>query len=180
MEHIYTFDLHSHLNEKNVNPADYFERAQKVGLNAIAITEHADKDPRSAYEKLAEFVPKGMVLIPGSELNSEHGHLLCYGKDKSFYDHEELFADNVPLETILGIVEKNGYLASIAHPWGFNHDSYGFNIGFERIEKLVLTKRIGVETYNGMIGNLSNFIFDTNWVVKPVNFLDFLEKNRVT
>ena len=180
MERIYTLDLHTHLNEKKVKPEDYWQRAQAVGLDVIAITEHADKDPQSAYEKLIEGKPENMVLIPGSELNSEHGHLLCYGKDKRFYSHEELFKFNAPLETILDIVEKNGYLASISHPWGFDYDSFGFTLGFEKIEELVATKKIGVETYNGMIGNLSNFIFDTNWVVRPINFFDFLEKNRVT
>jgi len=180
MKKVITLDLHSHLNEKNVDPFEYWSRVKEVGLDAVAITEHADINPGFAYEKLLETKPKNVVLIPGSELNSEHGHLLCYGKGKEFYDHSELFEKKAPLETILDIVEKNNYIASISHPWGFNYDSFGFNLGFEKLEQLVLSKKIGVETYNGMIGNLSNFIFNTNWIVKPVNFLDFLEKNRLT
>lgn len=179
MERIYTMDLHSHLFEKGTKVKDYWQRVKEVGLDVVAITEHAHLNPRKGYEALLAEKPDNVLLIPGSELNSEFGHLLCYGKGIEFFDHTELFEDKVPVDTVLGIAKKNGYLASISHPWGFNYDSFGFNIGFERLEELVATKEIGVETYNGMIGNLANFIFDTGWVNRPVNFFDFLEKNRV-
>lgn len=180
MEKIFSLDLHTHLHEKGVKPKDYWKRVKEMGLDAVAITEHPQFEPRDAFEKLLELKPKDVLLIPGSELNSEFGHLLCYGKKKDFYDQSELFKKGVAVETVLDIAKRKGYIASISHPWGFDYDSFGFNIGFKKLEELVLSKNIGVETYNGMLGNLSQFIFDTNWVVKPVNFFNFLEKNRLT
>ena len=176
---VYTFDLHSHVNEGKVTAQDYFERAKTVGVDVIAITEHAHIQPKEAFEKLENSVPEGMVLIPGSELNCEYGHLLCYAKDREFFEISDLFVENVKFETCLDIAKQEGLLLSISHPWGFNSDSFGYTLGFEKLEELVFESKIGVEIYNGMIGSIANFIYETGWVKKPVSFLDFLEKNRV-
>lgn len=177
---VFTLDLHSHLNEKNIKVEDYWSRVTELKLDVVAITEHAHFDPKSAYEKLEEKKPEGVVLVPGSELNSEYGHLLSYGKDAEFFELTDLFEENVRLETALDIAKDTGILLSISHPWGFNHDSFGYCVGFEGLEEIVLNNDIGVEIYNGMIGNISNFIFQANWIKKPVSFLDFLQKNRFT
>ncbi|MBI4044195.1 MAG: PHP domain-containing protein [Candidatus Diapherotrites archaeon] len=177
---VFTFDLHSHVNENKVTAQDYFGRAKAVGIDAIAITEHAHIRPKEAFEKLENSVPEGITLIPGCELNCGHGHLLCYGKDKGFFEISDLFLENVKFEACLDIAKQEGLLLSISHPWGFNSDSFGYTLGFEGLEELVFENDIGVEIYNGMIGSIANFIYETGWVKKPVSFLDFLEKNRVT
>ncbi len=175
----YTFDLHSHVNENKVTAKDYFERCVDVGIDVIAITEHADIQPKLAFEKIQHSVPQNILLIPGSELNCEYGHLLAYGKSIEFYELADLFEKNVKFERCLDIAKDAGLLLSISHPWGFNSDSFGYTLGFEKLEELVNEKNVGVEIYNGMIGSLSNYIFEANWVKKPVSFLDFFEKNRV-
>lgn len=176
---VFTLDLHSHRNENNVKPEEYWERVLSLGINAIAITEHADKDSKTAFLALEEKRPLDIVLIPGSELNCEHGHLLAFGKSREFYELKELFEENVKLSRVLDIAKENGLLLSVSHPWGFNNDSFGYKLGFEKLEEILLQENLGVEIYNGMIGNIANFIFETGWVKKPVSFLDFLEKNRV-
>jgi len=176
---IVSLDLHSHRNEKNVSAEEYFSRVKEVGLNAIAITEHADIGPKTAFEILEAGKPEDLVLIPASELNCEYGHLLCYSKSPELFELSDLFVKDVKFETCLDIAKQNGLLLSISHPWGFNSDSFGFTLGFERLEELVRKNDVGVEIYNGMIGNLSNFIFQTGWVKKPISFFEFLEQNRV-
>lgn len=176
---VYTFDLHSHVNENKVTAKDYFARARAVGIDVIAITEHAHIQPKTAFEKLENSMPQGIILIPGSELNCEYGHLLCYAKNKEFFEISDLFVENVKFERCLDIAKQEGLLLSISHPWGFNSDSFGYTLGFEKLEELVFENDVGVEIYNGMIGSIANFIYETGWVKKPVSFLDFLEKNRV-
>ncbi|MBI2598101.1 MAG: PHP domain-containing protein, partial [Candidatus Diapherotrites archaeon] len=108
MEKIFSLDLHTHLHEKGVKPKDYWKRVKEMGLDAVAITEHPQFEPRDAFEKLLELKPKDVLLIPGSELNSEFGHLLCYGKKKDFYDQSELFKKGVAVETVLDIAKRKG------------------------------------------------------------------------
>src|SRR3989338_1853647 len=105
---VYTFDLHSHVNEGKVTAQDYFERAKAVGVDVIAITEHAHIRPKEAFEKLENSAPEGITLIPGSELNCGHGHLLCYGKDKGFFEISDLFAENLEFEHCLDIAKQEG------------------------------------------------------------------------
>ncbi len=38
---------------------------------------------------------------------------------------------------------------------------------------------LGTEAINGMVGQVSFLAFDSNWVNRPRNWLDYLEKNRV-
>lgn len=179
MQNTFTLDLHTHRNEMKVPPREYWGQAERIGIDAIAITEHAHISPREAFEALYPLTPEQKVLIPGAELNTMHGHVLVYAKTPELYEVKELFQKDVSIEKVLEIAKENGFLLTIPHPWGFNYDSFGYNMGIEKLEQLVMGNEIGVEAYNGMIGHLSNFVYGSGIVKKPVNFLDFLEKNRI-
>lgn len=176
---IYTIDFHTHLLEKGMKANDYWKGVARAGLDGVAITEHADCGAKEAYEKLLETKPSGIVLIPGVEVNSNAGHILVYGKNASLYNVKELFEDKVDFEKLIRAVKREGLMLCVAHPWGFGYDSAAYLYGARKLEDIIKGEGLGVEVYNGMIGHLNNFIYESGWIKRPINFCDFLEKNRI-
>jgi predicted metal-dependent phosphoesterase TrpH len=83
-----TIDLHSHTNESDgtLTPAELVTLAKRLGLDALAITDH---DTFAGYEKALPFArTAGLDLVRGIELNSrfkldddsgvQYVHLLAY------------------------------------------------------------------------------------------------------
>ncbi len=175
-----TIDLHTHLNEKNTIPSEYWKRVKLIGLNAVAITEHNYCNPRDAFEKLNKIKPEDVVLIPGIELDTDAGHALVYAKDESLYDEIELFETKVDIERVMEIIKEKNFFLSFSHPYGYENDSVCFLKGTAAAKKLIRKNQCGVEIYNGMISHLSNFLYDSQWIAKPINFFSFLEKNMVS
>ena len=105
--------------------------------------------------------------------------MVAYAEDDRIYEINVLKNNPVRLAELIDAAKENNLLLSIAHPWGFDYDSLGLTLGTNKIEGLIRREFMGVEIYNGMVGYLCNFIYDSGWVKRPVNFLDFLERNRV-
>ena len=171
-------DLHTHLNEKKVDPEKWWEAVTKKKLSVIAITEHVEYDPKSAYEKLVEIKPKNILLIPGMECKTSAGHLLVFGKDKSIYDIPNLQKININIEKALQIVNENNLIASFAHPYGYKGDSTTNQLGEKESKRIMKKYKVGSEYYNGMLGSANGFIFGTQWVKKLYNFFDFVSKSK--
>ena len=176
---IFTIDLHSHLLEKHTKPKEYWKFVKKHGIDIIAITEHAEFKPEKAFEELKKTKPKNMLLIPGMEINSSIGHVLVYAKDERVFDFPEFKKKGIEIEKIIEIAKKEGFVLSIAHPWGFSYDSAAYIMGPKALEKLVKEKEIGIEAFNGMLGQLGDFVYSSRWVSRPMNFFEKLEKNRI-
>ncbi len=177
MKHILV-DLHTHLNEKKVNPKDWWEAVEEKKLSVIAITEHVEYNPREAYEKLLKIKPNSILLIPGMEARTTAGHLLIYGEDKSVYNIAKLQEVNIPIKDALEIIKENNLVASFAHPYGYKSDSTCHTLGAEKSKELIKKYKIGSEYYNGMLGSANNFIFGTQWIKKLYNFFDFVSKSK--
>lgn len=175
-----SLDLHTHLNERNIKPKHYWEAVLEKGLNAVAITEHAECNPKSAYEKLLATKPDGIVLIPGIELNTSAGHVLAYGKNEKIFGVKELLKKGIHIKRVLELARQNDLLLSFAHPWGFSHDSAYYKLGLKKVTKMIREQGVGIEVFNGMIWQLSEFVYTSDWIRKPINFFDFLEKNIVS
>ena len=178
-ERIITLDMHTHLLEKKVKPRDYWNKVNELGLDAITISEHSELEPGKSYKLLLREKKGDAVLIPGMEVNSDKGHVVAYAEDARIYEINVLKKNPVPIAELIDIAKENNLLLSIAHPWGFDYDSLGLTMGTNKVEGLIRREFIGVEIYNGMVGYLCNFIYDSEWIRKPVNFLDFLDRNRV-
>ncbi len=174
-----TLDLHTHLLEKDVKPHVYWRAVKKRGLDAVAITEHIEETPGLAYALLAEKKPSNVLLLPGMELNTNIGHVVAIGASPEIYSIGKFLQKGLDIKKAIKLAESNDVLLSIAHPWGFGHDSAAHIMGEARLQKLVENNCIGVEAFNGMIGSVGNFVYATNWVKRPLNFFDFLEKNRI-
>lgn len=175
-----TLDMHTHLLEKNIKAKDYWNKASEINLAGIAITEHSEIEPGKAYDQLLRERKGSTILIPGMEVLTNKGHVLAYGRDRGIYEVKELIENPVDLMVLVDAAKDNNLILTIPHPWGFDYDSLAYTMGIGPLEELVKREFIGVEIYNGMIGYLANFTYESGWIKRPVNFLDFLEKNRIT
>jgi len=172
-------DMHTHINEKNVDPKEWWGEVKKKKLSVVCITEHAEYDPKSGYEKLLVVKPKDIVLVPGLEAKTSAGHLLIFGKDASIYDSKILLKLNAPVEEVLAEAKERGFTASFSHPYGYKTDSVCLAIGEQKTKALLKKYGAGAEYYNGMLGSANSLIFGTQWIRKLYNFFDFLEKNKL-
>lgn len=175
-----SMDLHTHLLERKVKPRHYWEAVLEKGLDVVAITEHAELKPRLAFERLATTKPENVVLIPGMELETSAGHVLAYGKNEEIFEIPELQKKGIHIKRVLELAKQNGLLLSFAHPWGFSKDSSYYKLGLKKLTKVIRDNGLGVEVFNGMIWSLSEFVYSSDWIRKPINFFDFLEKNIVS
>jgi hypothetical protein len=173
-------DMHTHLNEKKINPKDWWKEVIKKKLSIIAITEHVEYNPKDAYQKLKESKPKKIILIPGMEAKTTAGHLLIYGTSEKVYDIPKLQKVNIPIEEALIIIKENNLVAGFAHPYGYKTDSAINQLGEKEAKRLMKKYSIGSEYYNGMLGSANGFVFGTEWVKKLYNFFDFMEKNKAS
>ena len=173
-------DLHTHLNEKRVNPKKWWAAVKRKKLSVIAITEHSYYKPKEAYLKLKSFQPKGILLVPGVEVKTTAGDLLIYGEDESIYEIKEFNEKIVKIDKALKAVKKHNFLASFAHPYGFEKDSVCWTIGEKRGLELAKKFNLGAEYYNGMIGAANQLLFGKKITKKFYNLLEFIDKNHAT
>ena len=77
---LHRFDLHVHSffsKDATGSPESLIEAALAKGLSGIAITDH-DTCEAHAYLK-AKPLPEGFLVVPGVEVSTAEGHLLCLG-----------------------------------------------------------------------------------------------------
>ncbi len=173
-------DLHTHLNEKKIDPKEWWAAVKQKKLSIIAITEHSYYSPKEAYLKLKKIQPKGILLIPGVEAKTSAGDLLIYGEDESIYDTEDIFEKGVNVDKALTAVKKHNLLASFAHPHGFKLDSICEALGEKEALKLVKKYQTGAEYYNGMLASANQLLFGRKIIKKFYGLLDFMDHNRAT
>ena len=177
---VVTADLHSHLLEKKVKPLKYWQGVQKAGLDVIAITEHAEYNPKKAFELVNEKKPEGILLIPGTELFTSLGHVIALGESSEIYEIPELLEKGVSIEKAVELARENRIVLSFAHPWGFDSDSVAYVGGVSKLRHYAVHGSMGVEAYNGMIGTLAESVLRSKWVKKPIGFFAYMEKNRLS
>lgn len=173
-------DLHTHLNEKKIEPKEWWSAVKKKKLSAIAITEHAYYKPEEAFLKLKAAQPKGIILIPGVETKTNAGDLLVYGTDENIYKVKEIMEKGIEVEKALKAVKKNNLTASFAHPYGFKLDSICETITEKKAIKLIKKYGIGTEYYNGMLASANQLLFGRKWSKRFFNLLEFMDKNKAT
>lgn len=80
-------DLHTHTRplswDSFLDPNELIERSKKAGLDGICLSEH---DYFWDPEEVAKLAKKhNYLVIPAIEINTEDGHMLCYGLEKYVY-----------------------------------------------------------------------------------------------
>jgi predicted metal-dependent phosphoesterase TrpH len=105
-------DLHAHTRtwswDSTLTPDDLIERCKAAGLDGVCFSEHDyfwDADAVHALAKKHAF-----VVIPAVEINTETGHVLCYGIDKYVYGMHRMWE-------LAEHVQRAGGAMVAAHPY---------------------------------------------------------------
>jgi predicted metal-dependent phosphoesterase TrpH len=107
-------DLHTHTSHGSacsyMDPDQLILRAKAVGLDGVCITEHDHVwDPR-AIERLSD--RHDFLVIGGTEVSTDCGHVLVYGLHQSV-------RDIYYLEELRRMVEAAGAVMIMAHPFRY-------------------------------------------------------------
>ena len=108
---LHRFDLHVHSffsKDATGSPESLFAAAKARGLSGIAITDH---DTCEAHEYLKEHpAPGGFLVVPGVEISTAEGHLLCLGVTLPYLKGS-------PARDVIARVKDAGGIAIPAHPF---------------------------------------------------------------
>ncbi len=136
-------DLHIHTSVASfcsrLSPQDLIERALRLKLDAVCITEHSSQ--RGVDETAALAAESGLMVFKGMEVYSDLGDMLVFGLKDGMRHHL------TPFVTLKKMVEKVGGVIVPAHPCRGMHDLDNW-FGPEAMELLV-TSVPAIETHNG-------------------------------
>jgi len=110
-------DLHTHTNVYSpcsmLSPYQLISRAEEIGLDGIAITEHDHAWSRQEVERIRHETGTGLLILRGQEVSSMYGHLLVFG-------HSEYLAQ-YSLDEIIEKVRLNGGIVIPSHPFRYGN-----------------------------------------------------------
>lgn len=105
-------DLHAHTYPKSddsfVSVDELVDSARQSGLDGICLTEHDEFWPADAARELTR--RHGILVLPGSEINTDAGHVLVFGL------HQYKFGMHKPT-FLRDEADRNGAVLIAAHPY---------------------------------------------------------------
>jgi predicted metal-dependent phosphoesterase TrpH len=143
-------DLHAHTRglswDSFLSADELIERSKAAGLDGVCLTEHDffwDAEPVRALAKKHDF-----LVLPAIEINTEDGHVLCFGLEKYVYGMHRW-------PELAGHVIRAGGAMIAAHPY---RRQMPWNPGREDEYEIALAKActnpayeacVAIETVNG-------------------------------
>ena len=105
-------DLHTHSYPKSddsfVSVDDLIDRAKRLGLDGICLTEHDEFWPLDEVKALSR--KHDFLVLPGSEINTDSGHILVFGLTEYVFGlHKPAF--------LRQRVNQHGGVMIAAHPY---------------------------------------------------------------
>ncbi len=140
---MFKIDLHVHSQlggDSAIAPEDVVSQAKRMGLDGVCITEHHSYDLSQPFEAISK--REKFSIFRGLEYRAAEGHLLIYGVRAGKGD----FMPGLPMQTVLGWVEKRGGVGIPAHP--YQSGIVGRPLGDDIFN---LTGLIAIETLNGSL-----------------------------
>lgn len=130
-------DLHCHSkysHDTYFEPEVLIKQAINMDLDGVCFTEHHSFNASRPVEKIK--IPEGFFIFRGTEISTDHGHLLAYGlKDDSWNSWPGSITLNI--FDVIKSVHDHGGICVPAHPYRV-WDSLGEDIfkidGFDAIE----------------------------------------------
>lgn len=118
------FDHHIHSvysGDSRSTPRDILNRAEEIGLDAIAISDHNTIRGSQIAFKIAREEYKKIIVVPSIEISTDKGHMIGLG-----------VTENIPpglsaIETA-DRIHSNGGLVIIPHPFSFYRHGLFCNI----------------------------------------------------
>lgn len=134
------FDLHIHSRHSfdcETPLTAIFESARRRGLSGLAVTDH---DCFLGSEQALESAPPDLLIVPGVELTTEFGHILCYFLKEDPWKSGLQKNDRgfVPFAEVQAFAKSQDALLFAAHPYRGN-----------RFTESLLPLLCGVEAFNG-------------------------------
>ncbi|MFB6305237.1 MAG: CehA/McbA family metallohydrolase [Haloferacaceae archaeon] len=133
-------ELHAHsaLSHDGRDPVEaLLERAEAVGLDGLAVTDHDAIEASLEAERLAP--EYGLVGIPGMEVSSAAGHVLALGV-------RDLVPAGLPFEETVARIRDQGGVAVVPHP--FQRSRHGVA---RRIDRDTLATADAIEVFNSRL-----------------------------
>lgn len=118
MRHRFDLHVHSFFSKDAANsPEALIEAAKARGLSGIAVTDHDtceahDYMVREGLENPAGLPVDGFLIVPGVEVSTLDGHLLCIGTTLPDYQGR-------PAGEVVAAIHERGGIAIPAHPYDF-------------------------------------------------------------
>ncbi len=120
-------DLHIHSDfsmDGNMSPGEIIDIAKKIGLDAIAVTDHNNIEGGKETEKLA----KGLIVFVGSEIKTERGEIIGLNLKKDV-------PPDLPLVQTCKLIKEQGGFVLVPHP--FDRMRRGVGKGIEKIVRYI-------------------------------------------
>lgn len=108
---LHRFDLHVHSffsKDATGSPESLIRAAMARGLSGMAITDHDSCDAHAYLEDHP--APDGFLIVPGVEVSTAEGHLLCLGLTLPRLK-------GAPAKEVMEAVKAGGGIAIPAHPF---------------------------------------------------------------
>ena len=140
-------DLHAHSIKSDDGRAkvrNYCQwiRSRDIGIDGFVLTEHRQFDFESDYSGLAEQF--GQVILKGSEVETEYGHVLVFGVTPALTEAFDFSAIGLAIADVLAACDAHGAVAVPCHP---GRRRVGMNA---HIDELGVPPGVRiVEVYNG-------------------------------
>ena len=143
MRHAFDLHLHTYYSPDGcASPEAMVEAAKARGLSGIAITDH------NTCEAVIHLAKRGLIradgqpvdgflIIPGVEVSTAEGHLLCLGDSLPEMKGR-------PAAEVVAAIQRRGGIAIAPHPF----DSFRAGIRVEVLDQLPLN---AVETFNSAV-----------------------------
>lgn len=152
--HIHSYDASHDVNDSKMTPEAIIDSAVRQGLSVIAITDHnSNVNVQRAIDHSEENYGGQILVLPGVEVTSAHGHVLAYFAPDRIVDLAkflsrldligEMGADNTrtakSMSDTIAEAEKLGGICIAAH---IDREKTGFEMftpGFQNWKKDIIT-----------------------------------------